>query len=81
MLYMKPAIGLFLILAGIILGFYVGFWICFVGGIIQIIEAVAVSPVLASGIAWGIVKIVFAGAAGWIAALLCIIPGTAMLDD
>lgn len=78
---MKAIIGLLMILGGLALGAYVGLWLMFVGGIIQVIEAVQVTPVNASGIAWGIVRIVFASAAGWLSAWLLILPGLRLITS
>ena len=79
---MKRIIGAVMILAGIALGFYIGFWVCFIGGIVQLINEIK-SPeaVVAMNIALGIVKIVFAGVAGWVSALVLIIPGWAIVQD
>ena len=76
---MKQIIGVLMILGGVALGLYVGLWVCFIGGIVQIINEVK-SPqaVVAMNIAWGIAKIVFAALSGWLSALLLIVPGVAM---
>ena len=78
---MKAAIGLLLVLVGIVFGVWAGLWWAFVGGIMQIVAAVQTSPVPGADIAWGIVKIIFAGAIGGVSAMLLIIPGAAMLND
>ena len=78
---MKAAIGLLLVLVGIVFGVWAGLWWAFVGGIMQIVAAVQASPVPGADIAWGIVKIIFAGAIGGVSAMLLIIPGAAMLND
>ncbi len=72
---MKPLIGLILIIAGIILGIYVGLYLCFIGGIIGLIEAVRAPELLASKVAWSIAKIVFASFLGWLSAFVLIFPG------
>ena len=58
--------GLVLLLAGIALGLYVGVWLCLIGGIVQIIEAAKATPVHSLHVALGIVRLIFAGPAGWI---------------
>ena len=77
---MRQIIGVLMIMGGIVLGFYVGFWVCFIGGIVQLINEIK-SPeaVVAMNIAWSIVKIVFAVLFGWLSALLLIVPGLAMI--
>ena len=70
-----------LVLAGIVLGVYVGIVVCLVGGIVQAIDAVKATPVDSWGVAWGIAKFLCAGIVGWIVALVFIIPGAAMIQD
>ena len=53
---MKFFFGAFLMLADIVLGVYVGLWVCFIGGIVDIINQLKGS-VDALTIAWGIIKI------------------------
>jgi hypothetical protein len=53
-----------MILAGIALGIYVGLWVCFIGGIVDIINQVKATDTDALTVAWGIAKIVLAGFAG-----------------
>jgi len=77
---MKAIIGILMILSGIVLGFYVGIWLCFVGGIIDVIAAVQAEQLVAMDVAIGIAKFMFAGLAGWLSALFLIIPGMAFLD-
>lgn len=78
---MKVVIGLLMIVGGIALGLYAGLWWAFVGGIIQIISAVQASPIPPADIAWGVVKIVFAGLIGGVSALVLVVPGAAMVTD
>ena len=79
---MKRLLGALMILGGIAFGFYVGLWVCFIGGIVQLINEIK-SPeaVVAINIALGVAKIVFAGLAGWVSALVLIVPGWAMVQD
>ncbi len=41
---MEAILGIVLMVAGIVFGVYVGLWVCFVGGIIQIVHAVQATP-------------------------------------
>jgi len=63
---MKGIVGLILIGVGVILGIYVGVWVLFIGGILQIAQSV--QPVNAVGIAWGIIRILFSWI-GWLIVL------------
>lgn len=72
---MSKILGTLLMLAGVALGLYVGVWLCFVGGIVDLVEVVKYANYEALKIGWGVVKIMFAGAFGGLAAYLLIIPG------
>ena len=59
---MKTLVNIVIILLGlafIAAGFYVGIWVMFIGGIVQIIEGAKMDPVSASYIAIGLAKIIF----------------------
>lgn len=76
---MKNGLGLLLIIGGVAFGLYAGLWWAFIGGIIQIIDAVKATPVPAMDVALGIARVVFAGAIGGISAFVLVLPGMAML--
>lgn len=78
---MKQIIGLILILAGLFVGVYVGLYLCFIGGTVQIINAIKSPGIPAMPIAWGIAKIFFAGVAGMLSALTLIIPGRILFNS
>lgn len=58
--------GWVLMILSVLGGLYLGVWLCFIGGIVQVIEAVEVDPVNAIGIAFGILRVMVAIPAGWI---------------
>lgn len=72
-------IGVVMIVIGAILGLYVGVWLCFIGGIVDVITEVRAEHLSAVGIAIGIAKVLFSGLAGWLSACLLIVPGYAIL--
>ena len=74
--------GLILIIIGILGGLFVGIWLCLIGGIVQVIGGIT-NPegIQASAIAIGIARIVCTGLAGWLTAILAIIPGWMLLQD
>lgn len=82
---MKTLFGVILIFLSVVLGLYVGGWVLFVGGIIDILEAVRdffaieghVLEVMK--IVWGIVKMCIASIVGWLVWLILFIPGLTML--
>lgn len=77
---MQKAIGVAMILGGVVFGVWAGLWWAFIGGIVDVVEAVKATPVEAMGIALGIVKILFAGVIGTVSGMLLIVPGGAMVS-
>ena len=75
---MTKLLGVILILLGIALGGYVGLYLCLYGGIVQIIDGVK-NSFDAMPIAIGLVRVLCTSLAGWVSALLLIIPGWALL--
>jgi uncharacterized membrane protein len=78
---MKALIGLGMILASIVVGLYVGIWVCFIGGIVQVIEAMRAPELSSWTVAVGVAKIFFAGLAGWLSAALLFFPGAALIES
>ena len=78
---MKTIIGSVLVLGGVVFGVWAGLWWAFIGGIVQVIQAVQASPVDAMDIALGIARFMLAGVIGTLAATVAVIPGLAMLSD
>lgn len=76
---MKPLIGIGLVLGGIVFGLYVGLWLCLIGGIVTIIQQLQAPNIEALTVAWAIVRIIFAGAAGVLSAFALILPGLATI--
>ncbi len=64
---MRVIFGVLLIIAGVIVGAYVGIWLMLVGGIIQIVEAFQSDPVNGSDVAWGVVRCLLASMVGGLA--------------
>lgn len=75
---MKKIGAIAMIVLGVVLGLYVGIYLMFIGGIIQGVQSIT-PVVIPSGIAWAVVRIVFAGFIGWISALVLILPGIVLL--
>ena len=76
---MKTILGLLLIVGGVLLALYVGIWLCFVGGIIAVIEQIRAEHLDSGAVAWGIARIIFAGVFGWLTGILVVVPGIALL--
>lgn len=76
---MKQIIGILIAIAGIALGLYIGVWLMFVGGIIQIVNSI--NPANGLGIALGILRIVFCGIGVFVANLGVVIGTGIFLKD
>ena len=74
-------LGFVMILIGVILGLYVGLWVCFIGGIVQIIDAVKIVETPMAQVGWGVTKMIFAAFSGWLCALVFVVPGIAMVQS
>ncbi len=78
---MKVIFGVLLIIAGIVLGFYVGLYLMFIGGIIDLVQFIKSDLNTMSLLVWGVVKIMLSGLAGYLAGFILMVPGLAMIND
>jgi len=78
---MAAFIGVLLIIAGVLLGSYVGLYLCFYGGILQIVNSLQADPISGSEIAMGVVKIMCFALTGAIAAFVLLSPGLAIIKS
>lgn len=78
---LKVVAGIALIIAGVVLGIWLGLVVMFVGGIVQIVDAVKSDPVSGGDIAWGIVRLMFASVVGTIAFWMCAGAGAGLLTS
>ncbi len=76
---MKKIIGILIAIAGIALGIYVGVWLMFIGGIVQIVNSI--NPLNGLGIALGIARIIFCEVGGLITWLGIAIGSVIGLED
>lgn len=60
---MRKVLAAVIMLVGIVLAGYVGIGIMFVGGVEQIVDSVQAEPADGGGIAWGVLRVLFAGTA------------------
>ena len=74
-------VGVVLVICGAILGLYVGVWLCFVGGIVDVIQQIRAEYLDATAVACGVAKIVFAGVLGTLSGAVLAVPGWLMLND
>ncbi|MFY9240199.1 MAG: hypothetical protein WAO78_15245 [Roseovarius sp.] len=77
---MKFLLGLLLIFTGIAIGFYVGFYLMFIGGLVSFIDGVKSDPVDSYLIAIGIAKFFFSGLSGLMTFALFFIPGSILIE-
>jgi len=64
-------VGILLFIGGICAGIYVGFWLMFVGGIMDIVNTIKAPVTEASQIGWGVLKMMFAGFTGAMTFYFC----------
>ena len=73
---MRTFLGVMLMIAGLILGVYVGVWKCFILGIVGVIDAIRTPNTITSmQLAISIAKVLCAGFFGWCAGMIVMIPG------
>ena len=77
---LQVGLALVLMIGGIVLGFYVGLKVCFVGGIIQIINGIKCDPISAVNIAWGVGKLFVASFAGVLSGIVPFFVGQYLID-
>jgi hypothetical protein len=80
MIKMKEFIGIMLMLASIVIGLYVGVWLMFVGGIIQVIDAFQSTPIASLDVALGLLRVFCASFVGWLSFAVLFVMGKSMLD-
>ena len=76
---MRVFFGNTLIVLGLVLRIYVGFWLCFIGGIVQVIEALKQPEINAMSVALGIGRFFLSSVAGIVSAVILIFPGRVLL--
>jgi len=77
---MKKWIGIILIAIGAVVGLWVGVWFCFIGGIVNAINIIKAPGIAESlPVAVQIARVALAGLAGWVSAVIFVIPGVALL--
>lgn len=77
---MKIFIAVIMLIGGVVLGGYVGVWLMFIGGIVQIIEQVRAEHLEAMQVGFGVARIFLAGLSGMLSAMFLIIPAMAILS-
>lgn len=76
---MKLILGLLMMAAGIAFGLWAGVWWAFIGGIVNVIEAVRAPELVAMDVAIGVANVLFSGLIGWLAAAVALLPGYALV--
>lgn len=73
-------LGIVLVVSGVGIGFYLGFWFLFIGGIVDIIEQIK-GDVGAMTIAFGIAKVLFSSFIGTVVGCLIAFPGVILISE
>lgn len=66
----RVVLGILTLIVAIPTGLYVALWVCLVGGIVEIVEALKATPVNSMGIAVGILRVMLTGISGWLSVFL-----------
>jgi hypothetical protein len=77
---MKQLLGFLLILAGVFVGIWLGIYVMFIGGIVNIINAIKETPTNAPGIAFGILRVILSGFVGWFSGAIITAFGIALVE-
>lgn len=80
--YMKPLlliVGLALIAAGIVFGFWAGIWWAFIGGIVDVISQIKAEHLDGTILVIGVLKFLCSSFIGWVSGVLAVIPGLALV--
>lgn len=75
----RTILGVLLLVLAVPVGLYVGVWLCFILGIVQVIEAVKATPIESMGVAVGIFRIIGSIVIGIFSVIIMVIPGYAMI--
>lgn len=75
----KLITGIGMIVAAIVLGLFVGLYWAFVGGIIDVVQAIKADNLPVGQMAWGVTKILFAPLLGWLSFFSLAAPGYVVL--
>lgn len=83
----QAILGVIVILAGIALGLWLGIWVCFVGGIVDVITSFegvdfsnfSLSDFAVLQFAWGIAKVICASFVGWVSFMICTVLGGGLI--
>ena len=68
-------LGATMVIIGALIGLYVGGWLMFIGGIVQVIQEVRAEHLSAVNIGIGVARIMLAGFIGTVCGLALIVPG------
>lgn len=73
-------LGFLLITVGIFLGFYLGGWICLVGGIVEVFNEIRAESPVPLKLAIGIAKIMCFGLVGVVSFWIFALPGIILME-
>jgi len=78
---MKTFFGIIIILLAVVLGLYVGVYLMFIKGLIQAIEAAKATPIEATGLAFGVARVIFSAFTGWLSFFPGMLVGLALIKS
>ena len=71
---MEKVLGIVMVVVGIVIGLYIGCYLMLYGGIVEVVTGIK-NNLQAGQIAIGILRIIFASAAGWLGFIVLALPG------
>lgn len=75
----RAVLGGLMVAAGVALGLYVGVWWAFVGGIVDVVQAIRAPELVSTNLAIGIAKVMFAGMVGQLSTFALAAPGVVLI--
>jgi len=78
---MKAALGVAMMIAGVVFGVYAGLWWAFIGGIVDVISAIRAPELVAMDVAIGVAKVMCAGVIGGVSGIIAVFPGYALFKS
>lgn len=77
---MRNAIGVLVLVFGVCLSIYLGFWLGFVGGVVQILEAIQTTPIQSLNVAIGLLRIMTSTFVFGITILITFLVGKSIIE-
>ncbi|MBT6052959.1 MAG: hypothetical protein HOG49_39660 [Candidatus Scalindua sp.] len=78
---MKIYLAIIILILGISASLYLGLWVMFIGGIVQLVGAVRAEQLIAMDVALGVARVCWAGFVTSLSAMITIVVAMLLLKD